>query len=139
MSTVLWANVLIGGVVRSEEQDRRALYRHADKLDAITKQLGLPSFLAICDSTDARVNTEDLDLPEGMASTNELMAATGAWIARAEALSLLDGLLAHIRAGKTRFGLLNSQHDAVVEELDGVLGFLREHGGAERFNFAIVV
>jgi hypothetical protein len=71
MSAVLWANVLIGGVVRSEEQDRRALYRHADKLDAITKQLGLPSFLAICDSTDARVNTEDLDLPEGMASTNE--------------------------------------------------------------------
>jgi hypothetical protein len=67
------------------------------------------------------------------------MAATGAWIARAEALSLLDGLLAHIRAGKTRFGLLTNQHDAVVEELDGVLGFLREHGGAERFNFAIVM
>ncbi|GAA5080886.1 hypothetical protein [Lysobacter panacisoli] len=140
MSTVLWANVLRDGVVRSEEQDRGALYKHADKLDAIAKKLGLPSFLSICDSTDARYNVdEDLELPEGMESTNEVMAVSGAWLARTDALSLLEGLLTHIRAEKTRFGLLSNQHDAVVEELDGVLGFLRGESGAEKFNFAIVM
>lgn len=140
MSTVLWANVLQDGVVRSEEADRIALYRHADRLDAIAKKLGLPSFHAACDSTDAHYNADDdLELPEGMTSTTEVMAASGAWLPRAEALSLLEGLLAHVRAEKTRFGLLSNQHDAVVEELDGVLGFLRGEAGAEKFNFAIVM
>lgn len=139
MSTVLWANVLANGEVRSDQQDRHALHRHADKLDAIARKLGLPSFLAACDSTDLRYNMEDLDLPAGMASTNDVMAATGAWLARAEAVAMLEGLLAHIRAERTRFGLIRDQHAAVVEEMTDVLAFLHAQPDAEKFNFAIVI
>ncbi len=139
MSTVLWANVLVNGVVRSEEEDRSALYKYADKLDGMAKMLGLPSFQAACDSTDLRFNVEDQELPEGMESSNELMALSGAWLAKAEAVSLLQGLLTHIRAQKTRFGLLQNHHQAVVEELEGVLAFLQAEAQAEKFNFAIVM
>jgi hypothetical protein len=139
LSTVLWANVLVGGSVRCERQDRLALYRHAKKLDAISKQLGLASFLSACDSTDMRFNVEDMELPEGMASTTDVMAATGSWLARADAVALLEGLLAHIRAEKTRFGFLQNQHQQVVDELSAVIGFLHGETGAEKFNFAIVM
>lgn len=139
MSTVLWANVMSSGEVRSDQQDRYALYRHADKLDALAKKLGLPSFLSACDDTDLRFNLEDRDLPEGMSSTTEVMAAKGAWLARAEAQAMLEGLVAHIRTEQTRFGLINNQHRAVVEEMTGVLAFLESQPDAERFNFAIVM
>jgi hypothetical protein len=139
MSTVLWANVLTGGEVFSDQQDRYALYKHADKLNALTKQLGLPSFEGACDSTDARFNLEDLDLPEGCKSTNDVMAASGAWLARSDALRLLEGLLAHLRENNVRFGLLQNQHGAVVSELEEALGFLQSHPTAEKFNFAVVM
>jgi hypothetical protein len=139
VSTVLWANVLVGGVVRSEQEDRSALYRYAEKLDTIAKSLGLPSVLAICDETDVRFNMEDLDLPDGMESTNDVMAASGAWLPRADALSLLQGLLAHIQAAKTRFGLVNNRHQSVVDELSGVLAFLQAEPQAEKFNFCVVM
>jgi hypothetical protein len=35
MGTVLWANVRVDGPVVSDQQDRRAPYRHADTLDRI--------------------------------------------------------------------------------------------------------
>jgi len=34
MSTVLWANVLSAGRVKSDQADHLALYKHAEKLDA---------------------------------------------------------------------------------------------------------
>ena|GEM_PF-6357087 len=49
---------------------------------------------------------------------------------RADAVALLEGLLAHIRAEKTRFGLLQNQHQKVVDELSGVLGFRLPAGAA---------
>lgn len=139
MSTVLWANVLVDGVVHSEQEDRWALYKHADKLDSISKSLGLSSFLAACDHTDARFNMEDIELPDGMESTNDVMAATGAWLGRMDALSLLQGLLIHIQTEKIRFGLLQNHHQAVVDELSGVIGFLQAEPSAEKFNFAVVI
>jgi hypothetical protein len=139
LSTVLWANVLTGGIVRSEEEDRPALYKHADKLDSISKSLGLPSFLAACDNTDVRFNMEDLDLPDGAKSTNDVMAATGAWLSRTDALSLLQGLLTHIKAENTRFGFLQNHHQSVVDELSRVIGFLQAESGAEKFNFSVVM
>jgi pimeloyl-ACP methyl ester carboxylesterase len=39
---------------------------------------------------------------------------------------------------RTRFGLLQNQHEAMVEELAGVLAFLRSRPDAEKFNFSIV-
>lgn len=139
MSTVLWANCLIDGVVHSDQEDRAALYKHAGKLDAIAKSLCLPSFQGACDQTDLRYNLEDIDLPDGMDSTNEVMAVSGLWLSRADALSMLQGLLAHIRKDKTRFGLWSNQHQAVVDELAGAIGFLEAQARADKFNFAVVM
>ena len=47
MSTVLWANVLVSGEVRSDQADHLALYKHADKLDQITPRLtALPDLIS---------------------------------------------------------------------------------------------
>ena len=63
LSTVLWANLLVDGAVQSEQEDHHALYKYADKLDALTKDLNLPLFRSICDSTDVRFNTDALEPP----------------------------------------------------------------------------
>ncbi|MDR0182980.1 hypothetical protein [Lysobacter arvi] len=139
MSTVLWANCLVEGEVRSDQEDRAALYRHAKKLDALSRSLRLPSFLAACDQTDQRYNLQDLELPAGMSSTNDVMVADGAWLTRADALAMLEGLHAHIREAKPRFGLLGNQHADVVDELAGVIAFVRSQPAAEKFNFAVVM
>lgn len=141
MSTVLWANLLADGVVTSEEADRYALYKHADKLDALCTSLGLPPFQGLLDTTDLRYNMDDdAVLPEGVTSTNELMAKDGVWMDAQEAIANLDRLVSHIRAQKVRFGLLNNQHDEVVRELEEVIAFAR--GAAtpgDRFNFSVVM
>lgn len=125
MSTVLWANLLVDGKVLSEQEDRLALYKHGTKLDALCRSLGLKPFLEICDTTDLRYNTEDLELPAGVESTDELMAAQGTWIATQEAIDVLAKLLDHIRAKGVRFGMLSNQHAEVVEELSGAIDFIR--------------
>ena len=141
MSTVLWANVLRGADVTSDETDRYALYKHADKLDAITRSLGLPAFNEFCDTTDLRFNTDDdAELPEGMSSTNELMAREGVWLEGSKAVETLGQLLNHIREHQVRFGLLSNQHDEVVSELEEVIAFLRaEPGSGTKFNFSVVM
>lgn len=140
MSTVLWANVLESGQVTSEEADYAALYKHADKLDKLSKQLGLTPFLSICDTTDLRFNMDELTLPDGMTSTTELMAQQGAWIDTPAAMALLQGLRRHIAEHKVRFGLLSNQHDDVVAELDAALAFAQAGASpARKFNFGIVM
>lgn len=139
MSTVLWANVLVDGAVHTDDNDRHALYRHADRLDGLARDLGLPAFSAACDTTDLRFNfDDDLELPDGMASTSEVMAASGAWLARGDAVRLLDGLLAHIRERDVRFGLVRNQQREVLEELAGVRELLEAWPAAQKFNFAVV-
>ena len=77
MSTVLWANLWVDGAVEGESEDRAALYAQAKALDALTRKLGLPSFLALCDTTDVRFNLDEFGLPEGMTSTDPVMARDG--------------------------------------------------------------
>lgn len=140
MSTVLWANVLVAGEVKSEGVDYGALYRHADKLDALTRQLGLTRFRSICDMTDARFNTDQLALPAGMTSTDELMAAQGVWVDTPQAIAMLQGLRQHILDGKVRFGLLTNQHEDVVHELAAALAFAKAQAATgPKFNFAVVM
>ncbi len=139
MSTVLWCNLLEDGNVVSDQSDKPALHKHADKLDAIATRLGLPSFVGICDTTDARFNASDARLPEGMTSTDEVMAKDGAWMPAEQAETLLAGLLAHIRDQRVRFGLLSNDHDQVIEELSEALLFAkRARGPGAGFNFSIV-
>jgi hypothetical protein len=131
MSTVLWANLLV---------NRYALFDHTDKLDELCRSLMLPSFADICDSTDARFNMDEFELPDGMESTNEYMALHGVWLDLPDAVRMLEGLLAHIQAKSVRFGLLKNQHADVVSELTEVLAFAKaHHGDAARFNFSIVM
>ncbi|MFN0098800.1 MAG: hypothetical protein ACKVS7_09010 [Gemmatimonadaceae bacterium] len=139
MSTVLWANVLVNGKVECEAEDRVALFNHTDKLDDLCKSLGLPSFAALCDSTDARFNMDEFELPDGMESTNDYMALHGAWMDLPDAVRLLEALLKHIQEKQVRFGLLKNQHADVVMELSEVLAFAEAHTGSPaRFNFSIV-
>lgn len=140
MSTVLWANTLLAGKVTSDEADKPALHRHADKLDQICRRTSQRSFLAICDHTDAEFNLNDDPLPPGMTSTNELMAIKGHWMDCADAVRMLQAALEHIRAEKTRFGLLRNDHDGVVEELQQAIAYA-ESGvvGGARFNFSVVM
>ncbi|MEZ5126659.1 MAG: hypothetical protein R2826_10530 [Thermoleophilia bacterium] len=139
MSTVLWANVLIAGRVKSEQADYEALYRHAEKLDALAAGLDLPSFGAICDTTDEQINLGVRHLPAGVGSSDELMALEGSWLPMEDALTLFTTLREHIVAANVRFGLLSNQQEQVVDELDAVLAFVRaETPHAEQFNFSVV-
>ncbi len=77
----------------SDESDKSALHKHADKLDAIAKRLTLPLFLSMCDTTDVRFNLGEFELPEGVDSTDGVMALEGSWIPAHDAVRLLAGVL----------------------------------------------
>ena len=140
MSTVLWANVLAGGKVVSDQADHLALHKHAGKLDAITRSLGIARFESVCDTTDLRFNHDEFELPPGVESTDEVMAKDGVWLPIVEAVAMLDALRAHIVDKDVRFGLFGNQHDAVVAELGDVLDFVRAHrASADQFNFSVVM
>ncbi len=140
MSTVLWANVLRDGKVTSEEADYYALYKHSKKLEALGKTLKLPSFLALCDTTDLRYNLEDLPLPEGMQSTDEWMAKHGNWLPLSQALAMLQQLREHIASRQIRFGLFSNAQSEVLAELDQAIAFAASHAGsAQQFNFSVVM
>lgn len=139
MSTVLWANQLSDGAVTSDQEDRYALYRHLDKLDKVCRSLGMTPLSAICDSTDMQFNLGDAELPEGMTSTNDLMARDGVWVPAVEAVALLEGLLAAVREKQIRFGILRDDHDEVVRELSESLAVARAAAAqGAKFNFAVV-
>jgi hypothetical protein len=140
MSTVLWANVLINGKVDSDELDKYALYKHSKKLDKITKSLNIFNFEAAQDFTDMKYNMSDEDLPEGMESTDELMAKEGVWVSGAEAHEMLDKLISHISEQGVRFGLLGNDHEEVVRELKESLQFAnRAKSKNGMFNFSVVM
>ncbi len=140
MSTVLWANRLEQGKVVSDQADKHALYRHAKKLDRLTKRLGVARFSSLQDLTDAKFNMTEQELPAGMTSTDELMARQGVWIPTAQAVVMLEKLIAHTVTNKTRFGWFDNEHDAVVRELEETLTFAMQRDGSEgRFNFSVVL
>jgi hypothetical protein len=139
LSTVLWANLLVAGEVQSAESDLSALYKYGEKLDQISKKVDQPSFLGVCDTTDMRFNADELDLPEGVDSTDVVMAKEGVWIGLNAARTMLEALASEIQASNIRFGLLQNQQAQVLEELSEVLSFIRKAPpGAEKFNFSIV-
>lgn len=140
MSTVLWANQLYDGKVMSAQSDLYALYKHTRKLDRLCKKLGLSALSTMCDDTDMRLNfMTEMELPEGMTSTDELMARDGVWVDAAVAVDVLSKLLAHIQATREKFGLLRNDHDNVVAELkESLVVAEAATGNSAKFNFAIV-
>lgn len=140
MSTVLWANYLDDGTVVSAEEDLYALYKYSNKLDKITRELGVTPFAEFQDTTDAEYNVSDEELPEGMESTNELMAIRGVWIESTEAVTVLESLVKHIESENIRFGLLSNAKDQVLQELSESISFAKKAAviGA-KFNFGVVM
>ncbi|APV48870.1 hypothetical protein BWI17_03750 [Betaproteobacteria bacterium GR16-43] len=124
----------------SDESDKPALHKHAEKLDKLAGSAKIGSFTNLLDFTDVKFNTTDADLPEGMESTDELMARDGVWVASADALGVLNGLLKVIIADKPRFGLVKNDYEDVVSELCESIEFAKkaEAAGA-KFNFSVVM
>lgn len=142
VSTVLWANHLSSnGEVVSDESDKWALYKHADKLDKLASAAKIAAFSGLLDQTDIEYNmSDDEELPEGVESTNELMARDGVWKSAEDALAILNGLHAAITAEKPRFGIMKNDYDAVVAELSESIEYAKKarESGA-KFNFAVVM
>jgi hypothetical protein len=141
MSTVLWANQLHNnGDVVSDESDKWALYKHAERLDKLAGAAKLAPFSSLLDQTDAQFNLGDQELPEGMTSTYELMARDGVWKSAHDALAILNGLLAMITTEKPRFGVLKNDYAAVVEELTESIAYAKKAGEAgAKFNFSVIM
>lgn len=140
MSTVLWANIRVGDKVSSDERDKWALYKHARKLDRLSRKLELTSFNSICDYTDAKFNVSDEQLPGGIHSTDELMAKSGVWISADDAERLLETLLLYISTQKIRFGWLQNDHDDIVSELQESIAYVQKAKAvAGQFNFSVVM
>lgn len=140
MSTVLWANVLVNGVVVSDESDKRALYKYAKKLDKISKALNVTHFLSVQDFTDIQFNLSDQDLPEGMGSTNDLMAKAGVWVSGEEAVEMLQKLINYISSNKTKFGFLANESEAVINELtESLISANKAQSENGKFNFSVVM
>ena len=140
MSTVLWVNTLIDGEVKSNESDLYALYKHSKKLDKLTKTLGTPGFIDSQDFTDYQFNLSGDELPEGMESTDELMAQNGVWIEAADAVTMLQALISHITENSIKFGLSTNDAEAVLTELRESLEAAKKASSAGgKFNFAVVM
>ncbi|HEX6592915.1 MAG TPA: hypothetical protein VF050_13040 [Moraxellaceae bacterium] len=140
MGTVLWANRLRDGVVESDTSDKYALYRHSRKLDAVCQRSSGRSFSQLCDTTDLRFNLEDQELPEGMSSTDELMARSGVWQPAELVVGMLSAALQEIRDKKIRFGLFRDDHEAVVAELEESLRYAEDSAVQKaQFNFSVVM
>ena len=140
MSTVLWANYLVDGKVTCAEADLYALCKYADKLDKLCRTHDVLPFLDTHDSTDMQFNIGDAELPEGMESTDELMAINGTWVDAQVAVDMLETLLNVVRNERTRFGMLGNAHDEVVAELEESIEFAKQAAAkSARFNFALVM
>ena len=140
MSTVLWANYLQDGRVTSDEADKYALYKFSSKLEKLTRQLGVSSFADAQDTTDAQLNVTDEALPDGMESSDQVMAAQGVWIAADDAVTMLDALIREIEDKNVKFGMLGNAKDDVLQELRESLAFAQQAAERNaRFNFSVVM
>lgn len=140
MSQVLWANTLIGGVVSSDESDKYALYKHVKKLSKLSQKIGVLDFLSMQDTTDAEFNISNRDLPEGMRSTNELMARDGVWVSGEDAVKTIEGLIEHISQNDIKFGVFSNDASAVINELQESLVLAQKAEKLQsKFNFCVVM
>ena len=140
MSTVLWANHLLNGEVVSDESDKGALYKHAEKLDKLASAAKVEPFSSLLDHTDIQFNLGDGELPEGMDSTNQLMARDGVWKPANDALAILNGLLGAITTAKPRFGVVKNDYEAIVAELSESVEYAKKASAVgAKFNFSVVM
>jgi len=141
MSTVLWANYrLPNGKVVSDESDKWALYKYADTLDKVACAAKVAPFSSLLDDTDIQFNMGDDELPDGIKSTNALMAHQGVWKSANDALAILNKLLTILHSEKPRFGLINDDYDTIIAELSESIVYAKKaHEVNAKFNLSVVM
>ena len=140
MSTVLWANYLVDGKVVSEEADYYALYRYIKKLDTICRKIKVIPLSEMLDFTYMEFNVRDLELPEGMGSTVDVMAASGNWVDADKAVNALDLLKVYLIEHYPRIGLLQNATPDIIDELEESLDFAsKAETLSAKFNFSVVM
>jgi hypothetical protein len=141
VSTVIWVNWLKDGKVTSDDVDRWALYRFADKLDLLCEELDVTPLSEFHDTTDLEVNLapEDEEIDEEV-DTYQLMAEKGKWFPPQRGIEVIDRLLERLRARPVRFGLLSDHGVEVVTELEGCRAILERIEGEDAlFHLCIVM
>ena len=140
MSNVLWANMLVNGEVESDESDKYAIYDHSEQLEELTKKLDVVSFVAMQDFTDMTFNLEEAELPEGIDSTDELMAKNGTWVSGLEAVEMHEKVIAHLTSNSTDLGFTDEIVKAILHELRESLRFaIKAKESEAKFNFSVVM
>ncbi len=140
MSTVLWANVLENGRVNSDGSDKYVLYKYSEKLEKLTSQLNVVGFASVQDFTDMQFNLSEENLPDGMESTDEVMAVKGVWVSGVEAVEMLEKLINHISENKVKFGLFSNDHKEVINELKESLVIAKNAKNINgKFNYSVVM
>ncbi len=140
MGIVLWANRLDAGRVVSDQADKVALYRHARKIDRLTRSLRTITFLSTHDTTDAEFNASELVAVGSVASTDQIMAISGVWVPATDAVRMMEALIRHIEQAKVRFGIFRDDATEVIRELEESLLVARQAAACGgRFNFSVVV
>ena len=116
------------------------IYKHSKKLDKLTRQLGVRSFLSAQDFTDLQFNLGDDELPPGVESTEQLMARNGTWMAAQDAVEMLSNLIRHIDERKIKFGFFSDDRDAVLQELEQSLAIAERANSVNgMLNFSVVI
>ena len=106
----------------------------------LTRQLGVRSFLSAQDFTGLQFNLDDDDLPQGIESTEELMAQNGTWMAAQDAVEMLGNLIRHIDERKIKFGFFNDDREDVLQELEQSLVIAERANSVNgMFNFSVVM
>ena len=85
-------------------------------------------------------NLSNEELPEGVISTDEIMAKKGAWVSGSEAAEMIETLIQHITDRNVRFGVFRDDSEEIIRELRESLRVAKQaeiKGG--KFNFSVVM
>ncbi len=141
MSTVLWVNYLLeDGEVVSDESDKWALFEYLNILDELASAAGLEPLSSLVDDTDLQFNiSESGELPEGLESTDELMARDGVWREAGDALAILNGLY-DLLVQECPEDVAEEDYEDLLTELAESIEYAKQaHELGAKFNFAVIL
>ena len=146
MGMTLWIHTLQGRNMTKESDDHSLMYAHADTLDKLCRQLGVPALSSFFDTTDLEYDfagsddEDDSDDTEGPGLDPETSPGYGIddmkWFDSTQGIATLTALRSHIE-GKGVGRLSDDDTRHLVDEIDDCLAKL----GAARtgkFHLAVV-
>ena len=142
MGMTLWIHTLQGRNMSKESDDHTMMNEHAEALDKVCKQLGVPSLSSYFDTTDLEHNSEDDedDELEEPRIDPETELAYGIddmrWFDAAQGIKTIQGLRSHVKdKGMPR--LDDEEKQMLLEELDDCLEKL-EMAKSGKFHLAVI-